>query len=61
MALNGFKLLKPPVRPVWITETHSADHSNALAQQFYCLCTGFTQDLLTFPTGAVNLCLSVHF
>lgn len=36
----------------------TTDQSEAAAQ--HCLCTGLMWDLLTFPIGAVNLCLSMH-
>lgn len=45
----------------WIIETQTTDQSEAQAWQFHCLCTGLMRDLLTFPIGAVNFCLSMHF
>lgn len=54
-------LTKPAVEAGWIIETQTTDQSEAPAQQFHCLCTGLMRDLLTFPTGAVNSCLSVYF
>lgn len=52
---------KPPVRPGRIIETQTTDQSEAPARQIHCLCTGLMGDLLTFPIGAVNFCLSMHF
>lgn len=54
-------LTKPAVGPGRIIETQTTDQSEAPVRRFHCLCTGLMRDLLTFPIGAVNFCLSMHF